>query len=364
MNLQHLLNKESWSKDELIMLLSCKDHDLQLLLQKGLETKAKYVGRKVYLRGLIELSNTCAKNCLYCGIRCGNLQIERYFLSDEEVLNAVDFAVEHNFASIVMQSGERTDKAFTDRVTSLLQKIKQRHNQPIGITLSMGEQTEEVYRRWMDAGANRYLLRIESTNLDLYHKIHPNDSLHNYQKRLDSLSLLKKLGYQTGTGVMIGLPFQTLDDLADDLLFFKEFDVDMIGMGPYVEHPDTPLFEYQSLLQPKEQRLELALKMIAVLRIMMPEINIAAATALQSLDDLGREKALLAGANVVMPNLTPEKYREGYKLYENKPGTHEEAHDTTAALERRILSVGDTIAYGEQGDSKHFTFKKTNYNLS
>ncbi len=358
MKIDQLLSQSDFSHADLVNLLACNDADMLLLLEKGKKIKQEYVSNKVFLRGLVELSNTCVKNCLYCGIRCENTKIQRYFLNDDEVLEAVRFALDHNFPSLVLQSGERTDTAFVNRITLLLEKIRKYSNTPIGITLSMGEQSEEVYRRWFDAGANRYLLRIEATNPNLYKKIHPTDTLHDYQKRINSLYLLKKLGYQTGTGVMIGLPFQTLDDLAQDLLFFKKIDIDMVGMGPYVEHPDTPLFQHQAQLLSKEDRMNLSLKMIAILRIMMKDINIAAATALQSLDDLGREKALNAGANVIMPNLTPEKYREGYKLYENKPSTHEEAHDTTTALENRILSTGDTIAYGEQGDSKHFIEKK------
>ena len=201
-------------------------------------------------------------------------------------------------------------------------------------------------------------MRIETSNRDLYAKLHPNDSKHDYDQRLNCLKTLKKLNYQVGTGVMIGLPFQTLDHLADDLLFFRDFDIDMCGMGPYIEHEHTPLFQYGDQLLPLTERFDLSLKMIALLRIMMKDINIAATTAMQTIDPQGREKALKVGANIIMPNLTPIKYRESYLLYENKPCLDEEASECQKCLEARIHIAGDTIGYGEWGDSKHFRNRK------
>jgi len=312
----------------------------------------------VFFRGLIELSNSCSKNCYYCGIRRGNKNVTRYSVTDDEVLEAVDYALDHNFGSVVMQSGERSDKRFVARVSSLLRKIKEISGGKLGITLSMGEQTEDTYRDWFESGAHRYLLRIETSNRELYYRLHPNNKNHDYDTRLNALKILRSTGYNVGTGVMIGLPFQTTEDLANDLLFFKEWDIDMIGMGPYIEHQDTPLFEYKDQLLPIRDRFELSLKMVAILRIFMKDINMAATTAMQTIDPQGREKALRAGANIVMPNLTPLKYREGYLLYKDKPGLNEKAEATHRKFEQQILAAGCQIGYGEWGDSKHFAARQ------
>ena len=241
-----------------------------------------------------------------------------------------------------------------DRIENLLHKIKELSNGELGITLSVGEQEPEVYKRWFDAGAHRYLLRIEATNEKLYRKIHPNNKKHDFKRRLGCLKSLQDTGYQTGTGVMIGLPFQTIDDLAGDLIYMKEFNIDMCGMGPYIEHADTPLIEYAADLLPLQERFDLTLKMIAILRIMMKDINIVAATALQAIDPIGREKAVMIGANIIMPNITPGKYRNSYKLYDNKPCTDDSAEDCQSCLEGRVSLADNEIVYGEWGDSKHF----------
>jgi len=275
-------------------------------------------------------------------------------LSEKEVLEAVNYAIEARFGSVVLQSGEISNRPHTRKITHLIKEIKQLSHNKLGITLSLGEQSEETYREWFEAGAHRYLLRIEVSNPKLYGRLHPNNKNHDYQLRLDCLKLIKKIGYQVGTGIMIGLPFQTIDDLVDDLFFIKDFDVDMVGMGPYIEHPSTPLYEYRHLLIPKKERFGLAVKMVAVLRILMKDINIASTTALQALDKQGREKGLMAGANIVMPNITPVFYREGYKLYEGKPGTDETPQQSLKKLEHQINKAGDTIAYDEWGDSHHF----------
>ncbi|MDR1951045.1 MAG: [FeFe] hydrogenase H-cluster radical SAM maturase HydE, partial [Bacteroidales bacterium] len=251
------------------------------------------------MRGLIEYSNRCAKDCYYCGIRASNHKICRYDVDDELVLKATEYAWKKGFGSIVLQAGERKSREFTQKIEDLLKKTMTLTHHEIGITLSLGEQDEDTYKRWKDAGAKRYLLRIEASNKALYEKLHPQN--HDYNARLKCLEMLKKLNFQVGTGVMIGLPFQTLENLAEDLQFFQNMDVDMVGMGPYIEHHDTPLFLQKSKIK---NRLELSLKMIAILRILMPTINIAATTALQTLDPFGREKAIEVGANIIMPNLT------------------------------------------------------------
>lgn len=349
-----ILNKGVFHKNELIELLLSSGDERALLLREGARLKKLYVDKITYFRGLVELSNICSKNCLYCGIRSGNNLVNRYSLSDEEVIESVKFAHKNHFASVVLQSGEISSKKFTSRIADLLTKINNETNSELGITLSLGEQSYETYKLWGECGAKRYLLRIESSNKELYHKIHPNNAKHNYERRIECLHNLKELGYQVGTGVMVGLPFQTIEHLAEDLLFMKTFDIDMCGMGPYLEHQDTPLYQYKDELLPQKDRFDLTLKMIAILRIMMKDINIAATTAMQAIDKLGREKALMIGANVIMPNITPGVYRSEYHLYENKPCTDEEAEDCISCLEARIAIAGDTIGLDEHGDSRHY----------
>jgi biotin synthase len=354
-HIDEILLKEDFTKEDLVALLEADQKDRKKIFTLSSEIKKNHVGNKVYFRGLIELSNICTKDCYYCGIRKGNRAVERYMVNENEVLDAARFALENGYGSMVIQSGERSDLKFVNTITDLLHKIKAQSEGKLGITLSMGEQSEETYREWFEAGAHRYLIRIETSNRELYYKIHPQDAKHDYDIRLNALHLLKSIGYNVGTGVMIGLPFQTTSDLANDLLFFKELDIDMCGMGPYIEHEDTPLFAFRHLLMPKVERFQLALKMVAILRIMMKDINIAATTAMQAIDKMGREKALKAGANILMPNLTPVQYREGYLLYEDKPCIDEEAEQCKTCLEARIHLAGDEIGFGEWGDSKHFS---------
>lgn len=353
-----ILDKKELTKEDIILLLQSNEVDRNKLYAKAAAVKEQYVGRKVYFRGLIELSNICRKNCFYCGIRVGNSNVIRYNLSDEEVVEAAKFAWENRYASIAIQTGEVDSDAFTDRITNLLKKINAATNGELGITLSMGEQTEDTYRKWFENGAIRYLLRIETSNRELYAKLHPQNKAHDFDVRVECLKSLRRVGYQVGTGVMIGLPFQTLDHLAEDLLWIKAMDIDMVGMGPYIEHPDTPLYKYKDMLLPLEERFNLALKMIAILRIMMKDINIAAPTALQAIDSLGREKGIKVGANVVMPNITPGMYRNDYKLYDNKPCVDDAADDCKKCLEARIHLTGDEIGYGEHGNSRHYRDRK------
>ena len=314
------------------------------------KTKVETIGPEVYLRGLIEISNICVKDCLYCGIR-RDVRCQRYELSEEEVIAAARNAAGRRFGSVVIQGGERTDLAFISKITRLIKAIKEiepaiEGDPPLGITLSLGEQKKEVYEEWFDAGAHRYLLRIESSNPDLFHKIHPNDPLHSYDRRLRALYDLKETGYQAGTGAMIGLPFQTAEDMADDLLFYKEFDAPMIGMGPYNPHPETPLTLQNVPYPSAKRRFAMGLKMIALLRLLMPDINIAAATALEVLDPRGREKGILSGANVIMPNITPVEQMVNYNLYDRKTLLRD------GALSFNPQS-GIIIGYGQWGDSKH-----------
>ncbi len=322
------------------------------LYSEAYKVKKKTVGESVYLRGLVEISNICRKNCLYCGIRRDNLNTGRYELTSEEVLEAAAFAADQGYGSMVIQGGERTDSKFIDKITSLLVEIKRRW--PLGITLSLGEQTEDVYREWFEAGAHRYLLRIESSTKELYEKIHPVDAVHSYETRVQALRDLRKCGYQVGTGVMIGLPFQTTANLADDLLFFKEMDIDMCGMGPYLEHSETPLYAFRHMIPDQMRRLDLSLRMVALLRLLMPDINIAATTAMQAIVPDGRERAIMAGANVLMPNLTLSDVREEYQIYQNKPGVGEDAAISSSRTEQRLREMKIPIGYGQWGDSIHY----------
>ena len=348
------------SRNDLITLLQAEGEDKERLFRRALEVKRKEVGNKVHFRGLVEFSNICGKDCYYCGIRKSNRNTRRYNLTDEQILEAARFAYEKRYGSFVMQAGELESTGFTERVERLLREIKKLSNGELGITLSLGEQEKETYRRWFEAGAHRYLLRIETSSPELYRRYHPGNALHDYDRRLRCLESLRSTGYQTGTGVMIGLPFQDAAHLADDLLFMHRFDVDMVGMGPYIEHADTPLFQYRHLLWPIAERFSMALKMIAALRILMKDINIAAATALQAIDPLGREKAVRAGANIIMPNITPGKFRNDYALYENKPCVDEEPEECLNCLDVRVQLTDSEIGYGEWGDSPHFRRRKNN----
>lgn len=359
-NIDNIIQKQELSRDDIIYLLSLEGQEMNRLFEHSARIKKEHVGNKVYFRGLIEFSNICSKNCLYCGIRQSNPTVKRYRLTGEQVLSAAGIAYENNYGSVVLQSGEMKSDNFIHYVEKLLTDIGRLTQGKLRVTLSCGEQEEETYRRWFESGAHRYLLRIESSNPGLYKKLHPNDGNHTYQSRLDCLYALQRTGYQVGTGVMIGLPFQTIEDLADDLLFMKDLDVDMAGMGPYLEHENTPFSLYYNRLIPKEKRFQLSLKMIAVLRILMKDINIAAATALQAIHKFGREKGIMIGANVIMPNITPSEYRNDYLLYDGKPCTEENAEDCNTCLAARISITNHEIAHGEWGDSKHFRAKNKN----
>lgn len=273
--------------------------------------------RPILLRGLIEVSNRCSKNCLYCGIRSGNRKVVRYHMTEDEVMACVAEAVRRGYPAIALQAGELETEANTVFYENVLRRL------PSGleVTLSLGEQTEAVYRRWKEAAGGRvlrYLLRIETSNRALYAKIHPADC--SFDRRVDCLRTLKRLGYVTGSGVMIGLPGQTKDELLRDIDFFIEMNLDMVGMGPFVEHPATPMGEGAAPdAAHREARLQLALWMIGEVRKRLPHANMVAATALDALaSGRGRELGLAVGANVIMPDLTPEKYKVAYDLYPGK----------------------------------------------
>jgi biotin synthase len=303
---------------------------------------------EVFIRGIIELSNRCQKDCFYCALRKSH-KINRYLMTEKEILSAALFAHEKRFGSIVLQAGENNSDEMVDFYISVIRLIKNKTN--LGITLSLGEFSKEAYLEFFKAGAHRYLLRIETSSRQLYEKMHPKD--HSFDKRLRCLSDLKTIGYQLGTGVLIGLPHQTYDDLADDLLFYKNLDVDMIGMGHYIPHVETPLSKQIDQIK-IEDPFNVALKMVALCRLMLKDVNIAATTALDILNPSGREKALLCGANVVMPIITPLQYRKDYKLYDNSSLNYKDPLDNLKLLEKRFEKINRRIAFDTLGDPKHF----------
>ncbi len=309
--------------------------DLEALFAAARAVKQASCGRGIAVRGLIEAGNICAKDCYYCGIRKSNASVNRYALTIDEIYAAALEAQRQGFASVVIQSGELESEVHTAFIEDALRKLAPLN---LGITLSLGEQSEETYARWRAAGASRYLLRIETSNRELYAKLHPASC--DWSRRADCLKALRRTGYQVGTGVMCGLPGQTLDDLARDIQFFGDLDVDMIGMGPYIPHEAAPLV---GEIPSAEARFCLGLKMIAVTRLYLHDVNIAAATALQALDPHGRRKGILAGANVLMPNVTAANYRQNYNLYAGKPQTMED-----------LENFPEPILYRQLGDSRHF----------
>lgn len=354
-----ILEKEELNYEDMLFLMKLKKkEDIEKLYKKAYQIKSDYVGKKVYFRGLIEISNICIKNCNYCGIRKDNKKVERFMMTKEEILTLAKWIYENNYASIVLQSGERQDQEFVDFIEDVLKEIKKLSDNKLGITLSLGEQSYETYERWFKAGAHRYLLRIESTNQNLFNILHPNDKNHRYQIRKKCLEYLRDIGYQVGTGVMIGFYGQKEEDLVRDIMFYKDMDIDMIGMGPYILHNDTPLGqEWKDKLLSKEKRVELGLKMIAITRLYLKDVNIASTTALQTLEDSAREKGLLAGANILMPTATSVEYKSKYSLYENKANINDDAKTNKESLDKKVLSIGDKIIYGEWGDSLHFRKK-------
>lgn len=306
-------------------------------------------GNKVFLRGLVEFSNVCEKDCYYCGVRRSRFQgIKRYTMSAEEIIQCALFAHKEKYGSIVLQSGEVSSKPRIDFVARIIEKIIESTNGELRVVLSIGELPREAYAVLKRAGVSRYLLRIETSNEQLYKQLHPAN--HSFQRRMQALKDLKDLGYQVGTGVMIGLPGQTLEDLVEDLFFFRDIDIDMIGMGPYLPDKNTPLGQRQQDYN-DEQRLTLSFKMVALARLMLRDVNIAATTAMGTLHPRGKEIALTAGANVIMPQITPKQYHHNYRIYDNKVNI--------ALKSMHLDKINKQIAWGEYGDPKHFVKRTT-----
>lgn len=329
----------------------------EALFRAAYEVKLRTIGKRVSLRGLIEMGNLCSKDCLYCGIRKSNRNTARFQLDEDSVVRMAEWAYNARYGSIAIQSGEIESEAHTALIERILLRIRDLSGGKLGVTLSLGEQTEEVFRRWREAGAHRYLLRIEESNPRLYAQLHP--AGHDFTRRSGCLDLLRKLDYQVGSGVMIGLPGQTEEDLANDILFFAEKDLDMIGMGPWLPHPETPMGkDFADTPEFRKKQLDLGLQMIAVTRLYLHNVNIAATTALQTLAPDGRERGLLAGANVIMPNVTDTQYRANYQLYTGKPSLDENSDETRQKLQDSIRAIGEEIIWDQWGDSPRYFQRK------
>ena len=298
------------------------------------------VGDEVHLRGLIEFSNICRNDCMYCGIRRSNAGVQRYRMSDDELVATARSAVALGFQTIVLQSGE--DMHYNQqRMCHIIEQIKR---MDVALTLSIGEREYADYQAFRQAGADRYLLRIETTDRDLYHRLNPGMS---WERRHDCLLMIKELGYELGSGIMVGQPGQTVQSIADDLLYLKGIGIDMAGIGPFIPHPGTPLASEQG------GTLELALRTMAVMRLLMPDINIPATTAMESLHPQGRIMALKAGANVVMPNVTEGEYRRLYELYPGKICVNDTPVHCRSCIALKIQSIGRSIGKGRGGHITH-----------
>ena len=328
------------SREELLFLLdNLSEENKEYLIEKAHRVAVENYSKNVYIRGLIEFTNYCIRDCKYCGIRKSNHKADRYRLSIDEILECADIGDKLGYKTYVLQGGE--DSYFTDeKMVEIIKKIKEKYPGNT-ITLSLGERSYKSYKMMFNAGADRYLLRHETASKDLYESLHPNGS---FENRIQCLKNLKEIGYQVGAGFMVGLPNQINKNLIDDLIFLKELNPHMCGIGPFIPHKDTPL------ANEKGGTLEKTITMLALVRLMLPKILLPATTALGSIDPLGREKGLKAGANVVMPNLSPTSVREKYSLYDGKICTGYEAAECRSCIERRINAAGFNLEI-TRGDS-------------
>lgn len=319
-----------FSRNDIIEILK-DDSNNDWLFSLADKTREEYVGDEVHLRGLIEFSNICKRQCKYCGLRCEDKFIDRYRISKENIISYAEHAVNMGYKTIVLQSGE--DEYYnTDLMCEIIEGIKKLG---VALTLSIGEKTYEEYKAFKEAGADRYLIRIETTDKTLYNQMHPNMDFYNRVRCLEDLG---RLGYEVGTGCLVGLPNQTIESLADDILFFKEINADMVGIGPFIPHPHTPLKDSAT------GSFTLALKVMALTRILLKDINIPATTAMETLNPNGRIIALQSGANVVMPNVTTTEYRAKYEIYPNKICINENPDKCKGCISAKIQSIGRTVS--------------------
>ena len=337
LNKNKQLTKEQW----VTLISSFSDEDRAYAAEIARKITDEKFGRKIYIRGIVEFSNICKNDCIYCGIRKSNTNVERYRLTKEQILDCCDKGYGYGFRTFVLQSGE--DKFFTaDKMTEIISEIKAAHPD-CAVTVSMGEMSRSDYEKMFAAGADRYLLRHETADKSHYEKLHPSDM--SWKNRMNCLEELKDIGYQTGCGMMIGSPFQTAQCLAEDMIFMGKFKPHMIGLGPFIPHKDTPFADH------KQGSLELTLFMLSLCRIMLPNVLLPATTALGTIDPKGREMGVMAGANVVMPNLSPLNVRKKYLLYDNKICTGDESAQCISCMQRRMESIGCKIEISS-GDYK------------
>lgn len=329
------LRKNNTAEDnELELLLTTADNDILNALQStAQEVAVSNLGKTIKARGLIEISNVCKNNCLYCGIRAANKELHRYSLSDEEILQCCEIGNALGFKTFVLQGGEDPQHT-TSRITNIVKEIR-RQFPHTAITLSLGERSKSDYQAWFDAGANRYLLRHETADEAHYARLHPTTM--SFSNRIQCLYNLKEIGYETGTGMMVGSPYQTIGNLIADLRFIEQLQPHMIGIGPFVPHHSTPFKDKPA------GSVDITLRLISILRLMLPTANIPATTSLGTLLKNGREMGILHGANVVMPNLSPPSHRKEYSLYDNKICTDLEAAESRKQIEVQINNLGYTL---------------------
>ena len=334
---RHTLSREEWC-----LLLRSRTPELeQYLFEKARQFRRRYYGEDVYIRGLIEFTNHCKNDCYYCGLRRSNLHVQRYRLSRQEFLDCCREGYALGYRTFVLQGGE--DPAWTPEAIAGLVAASKVQHPDCAVTLSVGEQSRQVYQLWFDAGADRYLLRQETANPGHYRQLHPPELSPENRKRC--LWDLKEIGYQVGCGFMVGSPGQTPEHLAEDLLFIRQLEPDMVGIGPFLPQHDTPFRDKPA------GDLHLTLFLLGLLRVMLPNVLLPATTALATLDPQGRELGILAGANVCMPNLSPPGVREKYALYDNKACTGDEAAQSRRSLEQRMQAIGCRVVV-HRGDHK------------
>ena len=337
--IDRLEKENNLTAGEYLELIRNRDAVRDYAARRAVEVKKRYYGNKVYLRALIEFTNYCRNNCFYCGIRAGNSRAERYRLTPEEILSCARRGYNLGFRTFVMQGGE--DPFFTDDILcGIIGEIKKEFPDS-AVTLSLGERSFESYKALKSAGADRYLLRHETSNPEHYAKLHPGSM--SFDNRMRCLDELKSLGYQVGAGFMVGSPYQTQEDLADEMIFLRNFNPHMVGIGPFIPHADTPFAGFEA------GTAEMTVFLLSLIRLTLPRVLLPATTALGTVDALGREKGLVAGANVLMPNLSPSGARKKYLLYDNKICTGEEAAECVRCLSERVRSTGN-ITVSDRGD--------------
>lgn len=340
--IEKLEKEHTLALDEFTYILGdTSDDDREYIRSTAQRIAKSKFGNKVYTRGIVEFSNICKNDCYYCGIRKSNKNFERYRLTKEQILDCCRAGYEYDYRTFVLQSGE--DMYFTDEVMCDIVSAIRKEFLDCAITLSIGERSKESYQKLFDAGANRYLLRHETANKELYEKLHP--AYQKFENRMQCLRDLKEIGYQVGTGMMIGAPYQTLENLAEDFVFLSNFKPHMVGMGPFIPHKDT---EYKDK---KAGTLDMVLLSISLVRIMLPNVLLPATTALGSINPIGREKGVLAGANVIMPNLSPTEVRKNYLLYDNKICVNDASSQCKNCINARMVKIGYEVEVS-RGDYK------------